>query len=447
MDFLSQTKIKQMLKKQSNKTVIQESDQDMSDIEKAIAVAPTARKPVTHPISVSVADSVAQEEPNENDEKVEIQFDTMNSESDDDSTPEDGEASESDGDEGPEAGEGEVIDSDEDEHSDADEADSDESESDEDESDEAASDEDESDESESDESESDEDEDEDEADSEEDPGSLKYIKDPEADMEEDVNALISGENNLTEGFKAKAKVIFEAAVKSKVRAGRKQLYEAYKVKLATRADEILNTVTEQVDSYLTYVVESWIKNNQVAIDSTLRTEIAESFITSLKNVFAENYIEVPKADKDLVESLNARVVELQVQVKEAQSSIVSSKKQNESLLRKSIVAEAAKGLATTQASKLNELTRDSVFESAEAFKKKVAVIKESFFAGKTPQSKKFAPILEQNMNETVRASGAKSSEVIVEGQEDSMAHVSNDMKRYMGAISRAEAHNPNRKAQ
>ena len=440
MDFLSQTKIKQMLKKQSNKTVIQESDQDMSDIEKAIAVAPTARKPVTHPISVSVADSVAQEEPNENDEKVEIEF--MNSESDDDSTPEDGEASESDGDEGPEAGEGEVIDSDEDEHSDADEADSDEADSDEDESDEAASDEDESDESES-----DEDEDEDEADSEEDPGSLKYIKDPEADMEEDVNALISGENNLTEGFKAKAKVIFEAAVKSKVRAGRKQLYEAYKVKLATRADEILNTVTEQVDSYLTYVVESWIKNNQVAIDSTLRTEIAESFITSLKNVFAENYIEVPKADKDLVESLNARVVELQVQVKEAQSSIVSSKKQNESLLRKSIVAEAAKGLATTQASKLNELTRDSVFESAEAFKKKVAVIKESFFAGKTPQSKKFAPILEQNMNETVRASGAKSSEVIVEGQEDSMAHVSNDMKRYMGAISRAEAHNPNRKAQ
>ena len=430
MDFLSQTKIKQMLKKQSNKTVIQESDQDMSDIEKAIAVAPTARKPVTHPISVSVADSVAQEEPNENDEKVEIEF--MNSESDDDSTPEDGEASESDGDEGPEAGEGEVIDSDEDEHSDSDEADSDEADSDEDESDE---------------SESDEDEDEDEADSEEDPGSLKYIKDPEADMEEDVNALISGENNLTEGFKAKAKVIFEAAVKSKVRAGRKQLYEAYKVKLATRADEILNTVTEQVDSYLTYVVESWIKNNQVAIDSTLRTEIAESFITSLKNVFAENYIEVPKADKDLVESLNARVVELQVQVKEAQSSIVSSKKQNESLLRKSIVAEAAKGLATTQASKLNELTRDSVFESAEAFKKKVAVIKESFFAGKTPQSKKFAPILEQNMNETVRASGAKSSEVIVEGQEDSMAHVSNDMKRYMGAISRAEAHNPNRKAQ
>ena len=415
-----------MLKKQSNKTVIQESDQDMSDIEKAIAVAPTARKPVTHPISVSVADSVAQEEPSENDGNAEIEFGTVNSTSDDDSTLEDGEASESDGDEGPEAGEGEVIDSDEDEHSDADESDSDEDEA-------EASD---SDESDSDEDEEDADEDEDED-----------VKDPEVDMEEDVNALISGENNLTEGFKAKAKVIFEAAVKSKVRAGRKQLYEAYKVKLATRADEILNTVTEQVDSYLTYVVESWIKNNQVAIDSTLRTEIAESFITSLKNVFAENYIEVPRADKDLVESLNARVVELQVQVKEARSSIVSSKKQNESLLRKSIVAEAAKGLATTQASKLNELTRDSVFESAEAFKKKVAVIKESFFAGKTPQSKKFASILEQNMNETVRASRTKSSEVIVEGQEDAMAHMTQDMKRYMGAISRAESHNPNRKAE
>ena len=392
-----------MLKKQSYKSVIQESEQDMSDIEKAIAAAPTARKPATHPISVSVTDSVAEEEPNEN---AEIEFDTQNLKSDDDS-----------------AGNCEATESDEDSDSEATESDEDEAT--------------ESDEDEAAESDEDEDEDEDED-----------VKDPEVDIEEDVNALISGENNLTEGFKAKARVIFEAAVKSKVRAGRKQLYEAYKVKLATRADEILNTVTEQVDSYLTYVVESWIKNNQVAIDSTLRTEIAESFITSLKNVFAENYIDIPKADKDLVQSLNARVVELQVQVKEARSSIVSSKKQNESLLRKSIVAEAAKGLATTQASKLNELTKDSVFESAEAFKKKVAVIKESFFSGKTPQSKKFASILEQNVNQIAKATGTRvSSEVIIEGQEDPMAHISQDMKRYMGAISRAEAHNPNRKAE
>ena len=430
-----------MLKKQSYKSVIQESEQDMSDIEKAIAAAPTARKPATHPISVSVTDSVAEEEPNEN---AEIEFDTQNLKSDDDSAG-NCEASESDEDsdsEASESDEDEATESDEDSDSEATESDEDSdseaTESDEDEA--TESDEDEATESDEDEAaESDEDEDEDED---------EDVKDPEVDIEEDVNALISGENNLTEGFKAKARVIFEAAVKSKVRAGRKQLYEAYKVKLATRADEILNTVTEQVDSYLTYVVESWIKNNQVAIDSTLRTEIAESFITSLKNVFAENYIDIPKADKDLVQSLNARVVELQVQVKEARSSIVSSKKQNESLLRKSIVAEAAKGLATTQASKLNELTKDSVFESAEAFKKKVAVIKESFFSGKTPQSKKFASILEQNVNQIAKATGTRvSSEVIIEGQEDPMAHISQDMKRYMGAISRAEAHNPNRKAE
>ena len=264
----------------------------------------------------------------------------------------------------------------------------------------------------------------------------------EVDMEEDVNALMNGEANLTEGFKSKAKTIFEAAVKSKLRAARKELHEDYQRKLTDKAEEIMSTVTEQVDSYLTYVVESWMKENQVAIDSTLRTEIAEGFITSLKNVFAESYIEVPKADKDLVESLNSRIVELQEQVKEAAQITESTKLQNEKLLRKSIIAEATKGLAITQASRLNELTKDVVFESVEAFTKKVATIKESYFSGKAPQSGTSTPIVKSTVKpQVVKQSGS----MIVEGQEDPNMTVSNEMKQYLSAISRVQRGNPNRK--
>ena len=263
----------------------------------------------------------------------------------------------------------------------------------------------------------------------------------QVDMEEDVTALMNGEANLTEGFKSKAKTIFEAAVKSKVRLARKQLHEGYQIKLSEKAEQIMNTVTEQVDSYLTYVVESWMKENQVAVDSTLRTEIAEGFITSLKNVFAESYIEVPKADKDLVESLNSRIVELQEQVKQNDQLVESVKVQNEKLMRKSILAEASKGLATTQASRLTELTKDVIFESAEAFSKKVTTIKESYFSGKAPQSAPSSIVKANVKPQKVVNSGT----MIIEGQEDSMATLPDDMKRYVSAISRAERNNPNRR--
>jgi len=395
-----------MPKKQKKQGLITESEQCMSDIEKAVAVTPRAVAPVAHPPG-----PLTEEEPE---------------------AKEDGESSEHEAEEGPEHEAGETAEYEAgEEESGREEAGKEDKEC------EctcdgeckcgASKDQEDSDESEADEE-----------------GEKEEEDETEVDMEEDVNALMNGEANLTEGFKSKAKTIFEAAVKSTVRSARKELHEGYQRKLGQKAEEILNTVTEQVDSYLTYVVESWMKENQVAVDSTLRTEIAEGFITSLKNVFAESYIEVPKADKDLVESLNSRVAELQEQVKQAGLIVESSKKQNESLLRKAIVAEAAKGLAVTQASKLNELTKDTVFESVETFTKKVATIKESYFSGKAPQSNKPAPIVESAVK-LQKAVSSGTTQVIVEGQDDPLAHVSADMKRYLGAISRVEGGNPNRK--
>ena len=399
MGISSPTKSSKMLKKQKKQGLITESENCMSDIEKAVAVTPRAVAPVAH-----APGPITEEEPEAKEDGESSEHEAGEEESDKEETgKEDKECKCS-------------CDGDCQCNSSKDQEDSDESEADEEESDESEAGE-------------EEDEEEDET---------------EVDMEEDVNALMNGEANLTEGFKSKAKTIFEAAVKSKVRSARKELHEGYQRKLGQKAEEILSTVTEQIDSYLTYVVESWMKENQVAVDSTLRTEIAEGFITSLKNVFAESYIEVPKADKDLVESLNSRVSELQEQVKQAGLIVESSKKQNEGLLRKAIVAQAAKGLAVTQASKLTELTKDTVFESVESFTKKVATIKESYFSGKAPQSNKPAPLVESAVK-LQKAVSSGTTQVIVEGQDDPLAHVSADMKRYLGAISRVENGNPNRK--
>ena len=401
----SPTKSSKMPKKQKKQGLITESEQCMSDIEKAVAVTPRAVSPVAH-----APGPITEEEP--------------------EAAKEDGESSEHEAEEGPEHEAGETAEFEAGEEESGKE--------------EAGKEDDEckcscDGECKCNASKDQEDSDESEADEE---GEEEV--ETEVDMEEDVNALMNGEANLTEGFKSKAKTIFEAAVKSKVRTARKELHEGYQRKLGQKAEEILSTVTEQVDSYLTYVVESWMKENQVAVDSTLRTEIAEGFITSLKNVFAESYIEVPKADKDLVESLNSRVAELQEQVKQAGLIVESSKKQNEGLLRKAIVAQAAKGLAVTQASKLTELTKDTVFESVESFTKKVATIKESYFSGKAPQSNKPAPLVESAVK-LQKAVSSGTTQVIVEGQDDPLAHVSADMKRYLGAISRVENGNPNRK--
>lgn len=383
-----------MPKKQNTQDLINESDESVNDVKKAIDAAPRAEAPECHPL-----DQIQEEDP-ETKEK-------------------DGESSEHEAEEGPEHEAGETAEY-------------------------------EAGEEESGREEADKDDDEckctcdGECKCNASQNDKEDSEDSEVDMEEDVNALMNGEANLTEGFKSKAKTIFEAAVKSKVRTSRKELHEGYQRKLNEKAEEILSTVTEQVDSYLTYVVESWMKENQVAIDSTLRTEIAEGFITSLKNVFAESYIEVPKADKDLVESLNSCVVELQEQVKQAKLLAETSKKQNEKLQRKAILAEAAKGLAITQSSRLTELTKDVTFESVESFAKKVATIKESYFSGKAPQSAKPASKAEP-LVKLQKAVSSGTTQIIVEGQEDPMVNLSSDMKQYLNAISRAERANPNRK--
>ena len=207
-----------------------------------------------------------------------------------------------------------------------------------------------------------------------------------ADFSDDLNALVNEEATLSEEFKAKAETIFEAAIKSKLAEEIDRLEAKYEEELAEEIASTKADLVEKVDNYLNYVVEQWMEENQVAIQSGLRTEIAEKFMNSLKDLFTESYIEVPESKVDLVDELAAEVAELEEAHNKAISRTMQMQEELEVLKRNAIIAEAAEGLVATQVEKLKKLAEDVEFESEETFAAKVATIKESYFTKKIAES-------------------------------------------------------------
>lgn len=203
--------------------------------------------------------------------------------------------------------------------------------------------------------------------------------DVDADFTDDLNALVESEATLSEEFKDKASVIFEAAIKSKVSAEIDRLESVYENNLSEAIEEISGDIVEKVDSYLNYVVDTWMEENEVAIESGLRTEIAENFMESLRAVFEESYIEIPESKVDLVDELALQVEELEDQLDKTLSDAIEMSEQLEVLVRANIVREASDDLAETQAEKLLSLTADLDFEDEENFAEKVKTVKESYF--------------------------------------------------------------------
>lgn len=196
---------------------------------------------------------------------------------------------------------------------------------------------------------------------------------------ESLEVLMQAEKSLSEGFRSKATELFESTVKAKVAAEVTKIEESYKARLDEEVATATKDLAEKVESYLDYVVKTWMEENKVAIESGLRTEIAENFINSLKSVFVESYIEVPEGKENLVDSLNTEVAKLEEQLlKSTEANIKLNESVNE-LLRKQVIAEASSDLASTEAVKLNSLVEDVDFENAETFSKKVQTIKESYF--------------------------------------------------------------------
>jgi hypothetical protein len=223
----------------------------------------------------------------------------------------------------------------------------------------------------------------------------------QADFSGDLSALINNEATLSEEFKDKAAVIFEAAIKSKLSDEIDRLEEKYNEELSAEVDATKADLVEKVDNYLNYVVENWMKENQVAIQQGLRTEIAENFMSSLKDLFTESYIDVPESKVDLVDELSTTVDELEEKLNSTTAKAIEMAEQLEVFQRGAIISEASKDLADTQVEKLKKLVEDIDFDNEESFTKKVATVKESYFSKKVTESK---DEIEESFDEEVETS-------------------------------------------
>ena len=218
--------------------------------------------------------------------------------------------------------------------------------------------------------------------SEEDDDEDEYAKKEsyEIDMTDDIEALVADED-LSEEFKIKAKTIFEAAVTTKVKEKVSEVEAQYEEKTSEAIEEIKEDLSEKVDSYLNYVAESWVTENELAIERGLKSELTEDFINGLKKLFEEHYVEVPEDKFDVVEELAARLDKQEDELNEEVAQNISLSQDVEELKREKIISEASKDLADSELEKLKELAEDVDYEDEEKFKEKVSTLKEAYFKG------------------------------------------------------------------
>ena len=202
-----------------------------------------------------------------------------------------------------------------------------------------------------------------------------------AGVKEDVDALVNGEN-LSEEFKQKATVIFEAAVMNRVKQEVAKLDEAYEAKLQEQVEEIKEGLVEKVDGYLDYVVEQWMEQNEIALESGMKSEILEGFVGGLKNLFAEHYIDVPEEKFDVFGALEQEVAALHEKLDEQVAVNVELKTELYGYEIESIVNNLSEGLAETDKEKFHALIEELEFDGIESFEKKVQTIRESYFTNK-----------------------------------------------------------------
>ncbi len=201
------------------------------------------------------------------------------------------------------------------------------------------------------------------------------------DVSQDVNALLQGEE-LSEEFQKKAATIFEAAVKAKVVEQVEKFESDYDEKLAKEVESVKESMEARVDAHLDYVAEQWVKENHLAIDSGLRNEITEEFITGLKNLFAENYIDIPDDKYDVLEGMTEQIDEMEGKLNEQIEKNVELNKALGQYIKNGIVGEVSEGLAQTQKEKFNSLVESVEFESEESYREKLGTLKESYFPKK-----------------------------------------------------------------
>jgi hypothetical protein len=239
------------------------------------------------------------------------------------------------------------------------------------------------------------------------------------DLTDDVKALVSTDADLSEEFKDKAATIFETAVRTRIKEQTKILESQFEEKLSTEKETMKEAMVEKVDSYLNYVVEEWMKENELAVERGIRTEIAEDFITGLKDLFKEHYIDVPEEKYNVLDDLTNQVKDLEGKLNEQIEKNVNLTKEVNVSERTNLVAEVSADLADTEKEKFASMAENVEFDSAPKFREKLETIKESYF----PKTK----IEESSSKDEVDSVAA--NEPVVEASSDAMA-------AYTAAITR-----------
>jgi len=200
----------------------------------------------------------------------------------------------------------------------------------------------------------------------------------EYDIEEDINALIAGEE-LSEEFEEKARTIFETAINSKVATIKEEMQSAYEAALVEEVESIKEGLTERVDTYLEYVAEEWVKENQLAIQAGLKSEMTESFLSGMKSLFEEHYVTIPEDKYDVLESMVDKLDEMEAKLNEQIEKNVALNRRLAESVADVIFAEVAEGLALSQKDKLASLAENVEFDSEDTYREKLVTLRESYF--------------------------------------------------------------------
>ena len=230
-----------------------------------------------------------------------------------------------------------------------------------------------------------------------------------AAIEEDVNALLSGED-LSEEFKEKAKTIFEASINAKITDIENQLNEAYEQKLVEEVESIKVELTERTDSYLEYVAQEWLDENAIAIEKGIKSEMTESFMEGMKKLFEEHYVTLPEDKYDVLENMVDKLDEMETKLNEQiEKNVALNQRLGESTAQ-TIFNNVAEGLAVSQKEKLQSLAESVEFESEESYRGKIETLKESYFGAKKTTTTTSAPQeLKEEVEHVEPATGAMAA--------------------------------------
>ena len=243
------------------------------------------------------------------------------------------------------------------------------------------------------------------------------VEDDTPSIEEDIEALIAGEE-LSEEFQEKARIIFEAAIKTKVAEMKEEVQKQYEVSLIEEVANLKSELTERVDSYLEYVAQEWLTENQLAVEHGLKTEMTESFLTGMKSLFEEHYVTIPEEKYDVLNSMVEKLDEMEDKLNEQINKNIALNKRLAESVADVILADVSEGLAVSQKDKLVSLAENVEFDGEQSYREKLVTLREAYFSSNAG--------VQENKSETI----SEETEIVHQVETSTM------MESYLQTLNR-----------